>query len=99
MLFFSFFFKGPSTTNPLFFPFKLLFFVFKNKKHLFLLIIFKNMASLIKNASAFKLALVQLGNVGANKTHNLAHARDKILEAAKNGAQVVVLPVSSVLNC
>jgi predicted amidohydrolase len=57
------------------------------------------MASLIKNASAFKLALVQLGNVGANKTHNLAHARDKILEAAKNGAQVVVLPVSSVLNC
>lgn len=35
-----------------------------------------------------------MGGVGADKTKNLAHTREKILEAANNGAQVVVLPVS-----
>lgn len=54
----------------------------------------KTMAkSILAESSPFKIALVQLGGVGFNKTVNLAHAREKILEAAKNGAQVVVLPV------
>ncbi|CAO3695309.1 unnamed protein product [Rhizopus microsporus] len=53
----------------------------------------KTMAkSILAESSPFKIALVQLGGVGFNKTANLAHAREKILEAAKNGAQVVVLP-------
>lgn len=42
-------------------------------------------------ARSFKLALVQL-LVTANKEANLANARSKVLEAAKNGANVVVLP-------
>jgi omega-amidase len=54
----------------------------------------KKMASVLSTASPFKLALVQLGGVGADKTKNLVHTREKILEAAKNGAHVVVLPVS-----
>lgn len=53
----------------------------------------KKMTSILSGASPFKLALVQLGGVGADKTKNLAHAREKILEAAKHGANVVVLPV------
>ncbi|KAI9103263.1 carbon-nitrogen hydrolase [Phlyctochytrium arcticum] len=40
---------------------------------------------------SFRLALVQL-LVGHNKEVNLRNARAKVLEAAKNGAQVVVLP-------
>lgn len=52
------------------------------------------MSTVLSPASPFKLALVQLGGVGADKTKNLAHTREKILEAANNGAQVVVLPVS-----
>ncbi|OZJ04669.1 Hydrolase [Bifiguratus adelaidae] len=39
----------------------------------------------------FKLALVQLA-VGADKQKNVAHAREKVLEASKAGANVVVLP-------
>lgn len=54
----------------------------------------KKMSSVLSPAKPFKLALVQLGNVTADKTKNLAHTREKILEAAKNGANVVVLPVS-----
>ncbi|KAG1294756.1 hypothetical protein G6F66_004929 [Rhizopus arrhizus] len=50
------------------------------------------MSNVLSDCSPFKIALVQLGNVGFNKTANLAHAREKILEAAKNGAQVIVLP-------
>ncbi|KAB2576168.1 Nitrilase family protein [Lasiodiplodia theobromae] len=38
-----------------------------------------------------KLALVQLAT-GASKADNLARARSKVLEAAKNGAKIVVLP-------
>lgn len=38
-----------------------------------------------------KLALVQLAT-GADKTANLARARSKVLEAASNGAKLVVLP-------
>jgi predicted amidohydrolase len=54
----------------------------------------KQMSNILSPASPFKLALIQLGNVGADKTKNLVHTREKILEAAKNGAKVVVLPVS-----
>ncbi|TPX61841.1 hypothetical protein PhCBS80983_g00756 [Powellomyces hirtus] len=39
----------------------------------------------------FKLALIQL-RVTANKEANILRARSKVLEAAKNGAKVVVLP-------
>jgi predicted amidohydrolase len=38
-----------------------------------------------------KLALIQLAST-ADKAHNLAHARTKVLEAAHNGARIVVLP-------
>lgn len=48
-----------------------------------------DMTSLLKQS--VKLALVQLACT-ADKAHNLAHARTKVLEAAKRGAQIVVLP-------
>ncbi|KUJ17905.1 carbon-nitrogen hydrolase [Mollisia scopiformis] len=38
-----------------------------------------------------KLALIQLAS-GADKSHNLTHARDKVLSAAQSGAGIVVLP-------
>ncbi|KAF2713580.1 carbon-nitrogen hydrolase [Pleomassaria siparia CBS 279.74] len=47
------------------------------------------MASLLKQS--VKLALVQLAST-ADKTHNLSHARTKVLEATKAGAKIVVLP-------
>jgi omega-amidase len=47
------------------------------------------MASLLKKS--LKLALVQLAS-GADKTHNLSNARSKVLEAAKSGANLIVLP-------
>lgn len=47
------------------------------------------MASLLKQS--LKLALIQLAS-GADKAHNLSHARTKVLEAAKKGAKLVVLP-------
>ncbi|PYI21422.1 carbon-nitrogen hydrolase [Aspergillus japonicus CBS 114.51] len=47
------------------------------------------MASLLKKP--LKLALVQLAS-GADKAANLAHARSKVLEAAKAGASLIVLP-------
>lgn len=47
------------------------------------------MSTLLKKN--FKIGLIQLAS-GADKTKNLAHARDKIREAAKAGAQVIVLP-------
>lgn len=53
------------------------------------------MSQVLSPSSPFKLALVQLGGVGADKSKNLAHTREKIFEAAKNGANVVVLPVSN----
>jgi omega-amidase len=30
--------------------------------------------------------------IGADKAHNLTHAREKVLEAAKEGAEIIVLP-------
>ncbi|EEQ30366.1 Omega-amidase nit3 [Microsporum canis] len=47
------------------------------------------MAALLKKP--LKIALVQLAS-GADKTVNLAHARTKVLEAARAGASLVVLP-------
>ncbi|KAK2746037.1 hypothetical protein FQN57_003377 [Myotisia sp. PD_48] len=47
------------------------------------------MASLLKRP--LKVALVQLA-CGADKTVNLAHARSRVLEAARSGASLVVLP-------
>ncbi|KAL4913778.1 carbon-nitrogen hydrolase [Aspergillus aurantiobrunneus] len=47
------------------------------------------MAALLKKP--LKLALVQLAS-GADKAVNLAHARTKVLEAAKAGASLIVLP-------
>lgn len=38
-----------------------------------------------------KLACIQLAS-GADKAANLAHARDKVLEAAQSGARIIVLP-------
>jgi hypothetical protein len=43
-------------------------------------------------SASFKLACVQL-DVSSNKRTNLNRAKDKILEAAREGANVVVLPV------
>lgn len=45
-------------------------------------------------AKPFRLALIQLGNVTANKQANLAHARDMILSAARDTRKpdMVVLP-------
>ncbi|GAA5805903.1 hypothetical protein HPULCUR_011429 [Helicostylum pulchrum] len=54
--------------------------------------VLKTMSSILSPASPFKLALIQLGGVGADKAKNLVHTRDMILKAANNGAQVVVLP-------
>ena len=55
-------------------------------------------------ASPFKLALVQLGQVGKDKTRNLAHAREMVLKAAEGAegqgkVDVVVLPVSRTGTC
>ncbi|KAF9050786.1 carbon-nitrogen hydrolase [Hymenopellis radicata] len=51
--------------------------------------------SLLRQAPVFKpfkLALIQLGNIGANKADNLKHAREKIVEAAKGKPDLIVLP-------
>ena len=52
--------------------------------------------SVMRNAplfKPFKLALIQLGGIGANKTENLQHARAKVLEAAAGKPDLIVLPV------
>ncbi|KAI8372848.1 carbon-nitrogen hydrolase [Radiomyces spectabilis] len=50
------------------------------------------MSTCLNSASPFKLALIQLGGTGSDKQKNLQLARQKVLEAAGNGANVVVLP-------
>ncbi|KAI8641757.1 carbon-nitrogen hydrolase [Parasitella parasitica] len=47
--------------------------------------------AVLSACSPFKLALIQIG-AGADKSKNLRHTHEKIMEASKNGAQVVVLP-------
>lgn len=60
--------------------------------------LFPRTMSVLAPASKFKLALIQL--LGSpDKAANLAKARDKVLEAAKNGANVVVLPVCKLSRC
>lgn len=46
----------------------------------------------------FKIGLCQLA-VTADKERNIVHARAAIEEAAEKGAKLVVLPVSSDINC
>lgn len=47
---------------------------------------------------SFNLALIQLGQVGPDKTKNIAHAREQVLKAASGEdgpkPQLIVLPVS-----
>lgn len=47
----------------------------------------------------FRLSLVQLGHVGADKQANLRHAREMLLKAASDAKKpdVIVLPVRSLL--
>ena len=45
------------------------------------------------SSNSFKIACIQLA-VGSNKRTNLDRAKGKILEAARGGANVIVLPVS-----
>ncbi|KAJ3726312.1 carbon-nitrogen hydrolase [Lentinula raphanica] len=40
----------------------------------------------------FRLALIQLGSIGANKSDNLKHAREMILKAASGKPDLIVLP-------
>ncbi|KIY69615.1 carbon-nitrogen hydrolase [Cylindrobasidium torrendii FP15055 ss-10] len=52
-------------------------------------------ASLLAKAPVFKpfrLAMIQLGNIGADKAANLQHARAKILEAGSKKPDLIVLP-------
>lgn len=44
----------------------------------------------------FKVGLVQL-RVGKDKLANLERMRAKVLEASKNGAELIVLPVRNVI--
>lgn len=40
----------------------------------------------------FTLALIQLGNIGSNKSENLKHAREMIIKAASKRPNLIVLP-------
>jgi omega-amidase len=51
----------------------------------------RRMAPILKKP--VKIGLVQLA-AGADKTVNLQRAREKVLEASKAGAKIVVLPAS-----
>ncbi|KAF9066832.1 carbon-nitrogen hydrolase [Rhodocollybia butyracea] len=41
---------------------------------------------------SFKLALIQLGNISANKSENIKHAREMIIKAASAKPDLIVLP-------
>ena len=65
---------------------------------------FGTMSETTPVARAFRLALIQMGGVTKDKSHNLAHARDLILKASKpqdgKNPGVIVLPVSiSLILC
>lgn len=55
------------------------------------------MAAVVPEFKPFTIALIQLGNVTGNKEHNLQHAREMILKAAKGHdgkkPHLIVLPV------
>jgi omega-amidase len=50
---------------------------------------------------SFRLALIQLGSIGSNKSENLRHAREMILKAAGHQPKpnLIVLPVLSLSAC
>ena len=50
------------------------------------------MSSISASGRSFKLALIQL-SVGANKATNLSRAVEKVEEAAKKGAQVLLIKI------
>lgn len=52
----------------------------------------KNFLFTMSSLNSFKLACIQL-HVTADKSDNLLKAKSKILEASRNGAKVIVLPV------
>lgn len=56
------------------------------------------MASSAPALRSFNLALVQLGQVGSDKSRNIAHAKEQIIKAASREdgqkPQLIVLPVS-----
>lgn len=58
--------------------------------------IFSSMASSAPTLRSFNLALVQLGQIGSDKTKNIANAREQILKAASREdgpkPQLIVLP-------
>ena len=58
---------------------------------------FSSMASSAPALRAFNLALIQLGQIGSDKTKNIAHAREYVLKAASREdgpkPQLIVLPV------
>lgn len=58
---------------------------------------FSSMASSAPALRSFNLALIQLGQIGSDKTKNIAHARDQVLKAAsredREKPQLIVLPV------
>ena len=58
---------------------------------------FSSMASSAPALRAFNLALIQLGQIGSDKTKNVAHAREQVLKAASREdglkPQLIVLPV------
>ena len=59
---------------------------------------FSSMASSAPTLKSFNLALIQLGQIGSDKTKNIAHAREQVLKAASREdgqkPQLIVLPVS-----
>jgi len=63
---------------------------------------FSSMASSTPALKPFNLALIQLGQVGSDKTKNIAHARAQVLKAASREdgpkPQLIVLPVSVTIS-
>lgn len=63
---------------------------------------FSSMASSAPALRSFNLALIQLGQVGSDKTKNIAHAREQVLKAASREdgpkPQLIVLPVSVTIS-
>jgi omega-amidase len=41
---------------------------------------------------SFKVALIQLGGLGKDKSTNLTHAREMVVKAAKEGPELIILP-------
>jgi hypothetical protein len=63
-------------------------------------LLYRTMSTKAPSPKPFRLALVQLGQVTGDKQHNLQHAREMVLKAAKADGQskkpdLIVLPVRS----